>query len=64
MFKTRPARYRSKLTGQYVSEDFAHDHPDETYSPRRFGVWPLAVGAVAGLLGAAGAVVAYRRARR
>jgi hypothetical protein len=64
MFNRRPPRYRSKTTGQYVSEDFAREHPRETYAVNR-SVSPLLVCAVAtGLLGVVVATGIYYRSRR
>jgi hypothetical protein len=64
MFSQRPARYRSKTTGQYVSEDFARDHPDETYSVNRNASTPLVFAVGIGLLGLALAAGLAYRARR
>jgi hypothetical protein len=64
MFNQQPARYRPRTTGQYVSEDFAREHPDETYAVNR-RVSPLLMGAVAaGLLGVVVAAGIYYRSRR
>jgi hypothetical protein len=56
MIKQRPARYRSKTTGQFVSEDYAHEHPDEAYAvgggPSRVLLIAVATGIAAVALGA------------
>jgi hypothetical protein len=65
MSNRQPPRFRSKTTGRYVSEDFAREHPDETYAVNR-RISPLLVCAVAaGLLGAVVAAgIYYRRQGR
>jgi hypothetical protein len=65
MLRHRPARYRSKESGQFVSEGFAREHPDEAYPVNRRVSAPM-VGAVAGgLVGVAAlATGTYLRARR
>jgi len=65
MLHRRPARYRSKESGQFVSEAFAREHPDEAYAVNR-GVSAPVVGAVAGGLVAVAALAAGTayRARR
>ena len=65
MSNRQPARYRSRATGQYVSEDFAREHPEEPYAVNR-RISPLLVCAVAaGLLGAVVAAgIYYRRQGR
>lgn len=64
MFNRQPVRYRSKTTGQYVSEDFAREHPDETYAVDR-RISPLLVCALAaGLLGVFVGAGIYYRSRR
>jgi hypothetical protein len=63
MIKSGPARYRSKTTGQFVSEDFAREHPDDAYAVG--GRAPLLLlGLAAGLLGLAVAAGLVYRSRR
>jgi hypothetical protein len=63
MFKRRPARYRSKSTGQFVSEDFASEHPDQAYAVNRRVSPPLVGAAAGGLIGMALAAGFYYRSR-
>jgi NAD(P)-dependent dehydrogenase (short-subunit alcohol dehydrogenase family) len=63
-FGPRTARYRSRTTGQYVSEEFAHEHPDDTYRLRRRRALPLIVAVAAGVVGLAALAAATYRSRR
>jgi hypothetical protein len=65
MLKRGPARYRSKATGQYVSFDFANEHPDEAYRVNRTASPALVSAAVGGLLAAsvAGGLLYRSRSR-
>ncbi len=64
MIKPRPVRYRSRTTGRFVSEDFARDHPEETYVVGSRGAVLLLVAGSAGLLVLAMAAGILYRSRR
>ena len=64
VFNAHPARYRSRATGRYVSEDFARRHPDEAYSVNPRISAPLLVGIASGFLVIAAGAGTYLRSRR
>lgn len=64
VFTRGPARYRSRVTGRYVSEDFAREHPDEAHAVNRRPVAPLIPVLAIGVLGLAAAAAIVYRSRR
>ncbi len=63
MLNRGTARYRSKATGQYVSFDFAREHPDEAYRVNRTASPARVAAVVGGLLAASVAAGALYRLR-
>jgi hypothetical protein len=63
VFDAGPARYRSKTTGRYVSEDWSREHSDEAYPVNRSVPRLALAAALVGIGLAVSAGIVYRSRR-